>query len=351
MLQDGRSSRPQGQELNTAMPPPAISVAMSVYNGDRFLASAIESVLGQSFGDFEFLIVDDGSSDESAAIIREFANADARIHPIIRENRGLVASLNELLGKARAPLVARMDADDICRADRFAKQAAFLAEHADYGVVGSWSEDIGEHGENLVRSGADHPETHEELVAAIVAGGQLICHPAAMYRRDVVRSVGGYHAAFRHCEDLDLWLRLSTVTKLGNIPKRLLRYRRYPGQVSSRHATEQQIGTAVAQIAWRERSEGRPDPTVDLEKLPPIAELDALFGRPGISTAVREQVALGLLYSASAMRDEGFDLLLGHVRAGGRRNGLWRTVLRLLRFGEPRRALQLAAALAFSRAG
>ncbi|MEE4454488.1 glycosyltransferase [Novosphingobium resinovorum] len=327
------------------MPTPAISVAMSVYNGDRFLASAIESVLAQDFVDFEFLILDDGSSDGSAAIIRDYARRDPRIRARLRENRGLVASLNELIEMARAPIVARMDADDICRPDRFGKQFAFLQTHPDYGVVGSWSEDIGEAGEQLVRSGADHPETHEQLLAAIEAGGQLICHPAVMYRRDVVRSVGSYHAAFRHCEDLDLWLRLSSITRLGNIPERLLRYRRYPGQVSSRHATEQQIGTAVAQVAWRERAAGRPDPTAQLDRLPPIADLDALFGRPGIARQVREQVAMGLLYSASAMRDEGFDLLVRHLREGGRRDGMWRTVVRLLRFGEPRRALRLAATL------
>lgn len=330
------------------MPTPAISVAMSVYNGERFLALAIESVLAQDFRDFEFLIVDDGSSDTSPQIIRDHAARDPRIRPILRENRGLIASLNEMIEAARAPVIARMDADDICRPHRFSRQLAFLAEHPDYGVIGSWSEDIGEMGEPLLRSGADHPVTHEDLLVAIEQGEQLICHPAAMYRRDVVRSVGCYHAAFRHCEDFDLWLRLASVTRMGNIPERLLRYRRYAGQVSSRHATEQQIGAAVAQIAWRERQAGRPDPTERLDRLPPVEGLDALFGRTGISRDVREQVALGLRYSPNAMRDEGFELLVNHVRDGGRRDGMWRTVVRLVRFGEPLRALRLATTLAIS---
>ncbi|MGO4170243.1 glycosyltransferase [Novosphingobium sp. YAF33] len=328
------------------MPKPAISVAMSVYNGERFLPLAIESVLGQSFADFELLILDDGSTDGSAAIIRRYAEADSRVRPVIRENRGLIASLNQLLGMAQAPLVARMDADDICRPERFARQVAFLTDHPDYGVVGSWSEDIGEHGEALVRSGADHPLVHEEMLAAIEQGEQLICHPAVMYRRDVVLSVGGYHAAFRHCEDLDLWLRLSSVTRMGNIPERLLRYRRYPDQVSARHSTEQQIGAVIARLAWEERRDGRPDPTEHLSRLPAIDELDALFGRSGVSQAARERVALSLRWSPAAMRDDGFEILLDHVREGGRRDGLWRTVARLLRFGEPLRAARLAAALA-----
>lgn len=321
---------------------------MSVYNGERFLAAAIESVLAQSFGDFEFLILDDGSSDATASILRSYERVDARVKPIVRENRGLVASLNELIARAEAPIIARMDADDICRPVRFERQLAFLASYPDHGVVGSWSEDMGEHGEPIFRTGADHPITHEEVLATIAEGQQVICHPAAMYRRDVVRAVGGYHAAFRHCEDYDLWLRLASVTKLGNIPERLLRYRRYSGQVSARHSTEQQFGTAVAQLAWEERQAGRPDPTAKLQRLPAIDDLDALFGRSGVSRQVREQVALGLLYSAQAMRDEGFDLLLRHLRDGGRRDGMWRTVVRLLRFGEPLRAMRLAATLAVS---
>lgn len=323
---------------------------MSVYNGERYLSEAIESVVAQSFGDFEFLIVDDGSRDDTAAIIRRHAARDPRIRPIIRENRGLIASLNEMLEVAQAPLVARMDADDICRPDRFAKQIAFLAANPDYGVVGSWSEDIGEQGEALQRGGEDHPLNHEEMLRAIDNGGQLICHPAAMYRRDIVLSVGGYHAAFRHCEDLDLWLRLASVTKMGNIPERLVRYRRYPGQVSSRHATEQQIGTAVARLAWKEREAGRSDPTATLGSLPPIGELDGLFGQPGTARMVREQVALGLLYSSAGLRDEGFELLMAHLRDGGRRDGMWRTVARLVRFGEPLRALRLAAMLSTTAA-
>ncbi|MEJ2410273.1 MAG: glycosyltransferase [Novosphingobium sp.] len=333
------------------MPTPAISVAMSVYNGERYLESAIESVLAQTLSDFEFLIVDDGSTDASPAIVRRYAESDLRIRAVLRENHGLIASLNEMIESARAPIIARMDADDICLPDRFAKQAAFLADHPEYGVVGCWSEDIGEDGKPLARQGMDdHPLTHGDLLKAIENRGQLICHPAAMYRRDVVLSVGAYHPAFRHCEDLDLWLRLAGVTKLGNIPERLLRYRRYPEQVSSRHATEQHIGSAVARIAWEERQAGRPDPTETLDRLPPIDELDALFGRPGLSHRVREQVALGLRYSASAMRGAEFDLLVAHLRDGGRREGMWRTVARLLRFGEPMRALRLAATLTTSQA-
>ncbi len=327
------------------MTTPAISVAMSVYNGERFLVEAVESVLAQSFGDFEFLILDDGSRDATPEIIRHYASRDARIRPIIRENRGLIASLNQLLEAARAPIIARMDADDICRPSRFEKQYAFLTDNPDYGVIGTWTEDIDETGGPYSLSGKDHPTSHDEFLRAIETGSPLICHPAAMFRRDIVRSVGDYHAAFRHCEDYDLWLRLASVTRLASIPERLMRYRHYENQVSSRHATEQQIGAAVSYIAYRDRLAGLPDPTAQLDCLPPIDAMDALFGREGVAREVRARVAPNLLYSRSGLRDEGFDLLCRFINEGGKSEGMWRVVPRLLRFGEPVRAVRLATTL------
>ena len=328
------------------MTSPAVSVAMSVYNGERFLVPAIESVLAQTMGDFEFLILDDGSRDKSRAIADGYAARDARIKVIARENRGLVVSLNQLLAEARAPLIARMDADDICMPERFARQIAFLAEHGDHGVLGSRTSDIDENDRPYPLTVGEHPETHAQLTHNIAHGGPLLAHPTVMYRRDVVRAAGGYHQAFRHCEDYDLWLRLVGRTRIANLPERLLRYRHYADQVSSRHALEQQVGVAVSFMAWQERMAGRPDPTVTLLALPPIGELDALFGRAGVASEVRGRVARALVYSRSALREGGFDMLLEHVGEGGRGTELWRTVVRLARFGEPRRALQLAAALA-----
>ncbi len=169
-----------------------------------------------------------------------------------------------------------------------------------------------------------------------------------MYRRELVLQQGGYHAAFRHCEDLDLWLRLASVTRLHNIPERLLCYRHYSGQVSKRHATEQQIGAAISYEAFRKRDRGEADPTAELDELPPIDQLDELFGEDGVAMRVRRKATPGLVYSPVALRDAGFDVILGHVKDGGSHDGMWRTVLRLVRLGQPIRALRLSAALATS---
>jgi len=316
-------------------PVPALSVALSVRNCARFLPLAIESVLDQTFGDFEFLILDDGSRDESVTIAAGYAARDARIRLIARENRGLVASLNELLAEARAPIIARMDADDICAPDRFARQVEFLRDHPGHGVVGGATEDIDEAGRPWPCPAPPFLADHAGIVARLAHGGPGLCHPVVTYRRDIVRGVGGYHAAFTHCEDLDLWLRLASVTKLANILAPLIKYRHSASQISSRHATEQQIGAAVARLAFAERAAGRPDPTATLTRLPPLAALDALFGRAGVSAEVRATVARHILYSRSSLTGAGFALLLDQIaeappRDRAFRKQLWRTAARLV---------------------
>lgn len=331
-------------DLPALDPTPRISVAMGVYNNAPFLGEAIESILAQTFGDFEFLIVNDGSSDESGAIIDAYAARDPRVRAIHQPNRGLVASLNRIIEEARAPLIARMDGDDITLPERFAKQIALLEKNPDYGVVGTSTHDIDMQG-RLKRNTDFHPLTHETFLETLT-GGPLLCHPSVMMRRDIVLAVGGYRAAFRHCEDYDLWLRLAGRTKLCTIPDRLFHYRRSDAQVSNRHVVEQLIGAAVAYAAHEERMAGRPDPTEGLDRLPPVDDLDTLFGREGLARAIRAKVTPNLLYSMRGLGDEGFPLILQHIRAGGDKAGLWRTTGRLIKFGAPLRAARLAAALA-----
>lgn len=329
------------------MTQPALSVAMSVYNGQSHLVLAIESILTQTFADFEFLILNDGSSDASRDIIDSYAAKDSRIRAIHRENKGLVVSLNQLVDEARAPLIARMDADDICLADRFEKQMAFLTAHPDHGVLGTWTADIDEHGEPYPIKGADHPTSHEAFIASI-GKGSMMCHPSVIMRRELVQSVGGYHQAFKHCEDFDLWLRLATKTKMCSLPERLVRYRHWTNQVSNRHAYVQQVGAAISLLAYRERIAGRPDPTQTLAELPPLDDLDALFGRDGVGKEVRAHVAPTMLYAEAALKGNGYQLLVDYIKEGGKTPGLWRTAARLVRIGEPSRAVALAVTLATS---
>jgi len=322
---------------------PRITVAMSVHDNEATVAAAIESILAQSFADFEFLIVDDGSRDGSGAIIDRFATADRRVRAIHQSNAGLIASLNRLVAEARGDLIARMDGDDIALPERFARQVAFLDAHPDHGVVGTNTHEIDE-ADRITECTDFHPLTHDGVLAALEQGSPM-AHSSVMMRADVVRAAGGYRAAYRHCEDYDLWLRLSTQTRLANLPDRLLLYRRSTSQVSVRHVVEQQTGAEIARIAHRERLARRPDPTDGLERLPSLDGLDALFGRAGVADEVRGTLARTIVYSREALRSGGVDLLIAHVAAGGARSGLWRTVGRLLAFGEIKDAVRLAAGL------
>lgn len=331
-----------------ASPSPAITVAMSVYNGAAFLVPAMESVLKQTFADFEFLVLDDGSSDATRAIAEGFAARDSRVRVISRANRGLVASLNELFALARAPLVARFDADDICHPDRLARQHAFLMARPGHGLVGAATRYIDAAGCPAANAPLVRPCDHDAIVRNLEDGPNL-CHSAVMVRRDLVRQAGGYRSAYTHAEDLDLWLRLSRMTRLHNLPECLLDYRISPGQVSSRHVITQARHAAIAWLAHRTVIECGTDPTADLAELPPTDALDALLG-PGSAAYVRRRVVARALYAPEALADEGWDALLGHISDTGANAELWRVAARMLRAGRPLRAARAALKLALQSA-
>lgn len=326
----------------TALSSPQVSVAMAVYNNAPFVAEAIESILNQTFGDFEFLIVDDGSTDGSGAIIDRYAAQDQRIRVLRQANAGFVASLNRLIAETTTPWIARMDGDDVALPDRLALQWAWMKDHPDHGVLGTGLQEIDEQGKPLPTD-RPTPRTHEDF-AARLAIGPLAHHNSVIMRKDLVMQAGGYRSAFRHCEDYDLWLRLYSITKMANLPDKLMQYRRYGGQVSAQYRAEQLVNAAVAYEAYQERSAGRVDPTASLATLPPLAQIDALFGRP-VAKAIRARVAPALLYSESTLKGEGFDLILDAARDGVAMEGAWRTVARLVLMGQPTRAVRLAAAL------
>jgi hypothetical protein len=318
---------------------------MSAYNAERFIETAIESILGQTFRDFEFLILNDGSTDGTSAILDRYRGGDSRIRIIERENRGLVASLNELIKEAEAPILARMDADDVALPERFERQMAFLEAHPEFGVVGACADRIDDQGERYHGPRLDCPDTHEGFIET-VGRGPLLVHTSVMYRKAVVLEAGGYHPAFRHCEDLDLWLRLSSRTKICSLPEILVLYRTSDGQVSSTHVIEQNVNAAIAIHAWRLRTSGAADPTSEIAALPRLERVDELFGELGLEKRFLATIVPHLLHSKPALSSEGISLVERHIAYGNDRKGLWRTVARLmLLFGEWKSGLRLATAL------
>ncbi|MBD3883569.1 glycosyltransferase [Phormidium tenue FACHB-886] len=231
---------------------PLVSVIMPVYNAERFVAAAVESILGQTFEDFEFLIIDDGSTDRSRSILERYAVRDARIRLISRPNTGYTVALNELLQLAQGEFVARMDADDIAQPDRFRLQVTRLQQEPDLVCLGGAHGMIDEKGRWLTCLAM--PETNAEIQALALAGHTPINHPCVMMRRSAVLQVGGYDPALAPCEDLDLWLRLGEIGRLANLKEMVLKYRLHAHSVSEQQgALQNQKAREACKRAWLRR--------------------------------------------------------------------------------------------------
>lgn len=326
------------------MPVPALSVVMSVWNDEAFVGQAIDSILAQSFTDFEFLMVDDHSADASATVMAQRAASDPRIRILPTGEKGRVAALNRLLHEARAPIVALMDSDDISAPQRFERQLAFLAAHPDHGAVSCDCDKMDQAGARLERPPIVRPTSHAGLVVNFESG-PLLNHNAVMMRRAALEQIGGYRAAFRHAEDYDLWLRLSEVAKLANLPESLVTYRIHARQVSTANLVEQTRNAALAWLAYCARREGRADPSADLMALPDLDGINAVFGH-GSAAYVRRRIVERILYAPDALAGDGWAALIGHIDEAGPAPHLWRAAARLAVRGKPLHAVRTALALA-----
>lgn len=232
---------------------PLISVNMSVYNGGAYLSESIESILNQTYQDFELIICDDGSTDNSLEIIRSFSAKDSRIVVITRENRGLSYSLNEILSIANGRYIARMDQDDIALPERFALQVKYLEEHPEVVCVGGDTYLIDHKGRHLTT--LIHLKGDDKIQQSALAGHGSITHSCAMIRTEVIKEIGGYDARNPLTLDLDLWLRLGEHGKLANISEPVVKFRLHAGSVSERNGPMQREEARLAcERAWQRRS-------------------------------------------------------------------------------------------------
>ena len=200
---------------------PKITILMSVYNGEKYLREAIDSILNQTYKDFEFLIINDGSTDRTPKILQSYK--DQRIKIINNEkNIGLTKSLNKGLKIAKGEYIARMDADDISMAERLEKQVNFLDQKKNIGLVGTSHLKINEKGKILqpVRTLTDEKELKEKLLVA-----NKFYHGSVMFRKVCIDKVGFYREEFKSSQDYDLWLRIADYFEMRNIPEILYKWR------------------------------------------------------------------------------------------------------------------------------
>lgn len=211
---------------------PLLSVVMSVYNAEKYLSESIESILNQTFSNFEFIIVDDGSTDSSLLIIQNFMKRDDRIVLISRDNKGLPYSLNEAISVARGKYIARMDADDISLPERLEMQLAVMESNPDIGVCGAWAYLFKETpSKNKIMC---HPEDHDSLIIRLLFSVCFI-HPVVMIRKSVLNQLDYvYNESFHNSQDYELWSRIAEKTRFYTVQKPLLFYRDTPDGITSK---------------------------------------------------------------------------------------------------------------------
>lgn len=197
---------------------------MSVYYNAGYMAEAIDSILKQSFADFEFLIFDDGSTDGSASLLDNYAARDERIRIIhLPEHQALAETLNQGIALAKGEYIARMDADDISLQERFKKQVDFLDKHTEVAVVSVFTKVIDKDGKEI---GEHRPATnHEQIKKMSFFSGQL-CHPAVMFRKEAIMSLGGYNEQYLYAQDYELWFRVMKRYQVANLPEILFYWRK-----------------------------------------------------------------------------------------------------------------------------
>lgn len=233
-----------------------LTITLPVYNGMPFVKDAVESILSQTYEDFRFLIIDDGSRDGSTEYLKSIK--DSRLKVIARENRGLGTTLNQLFSESETEYVARMDSDDVCAPDRLKAIMAFLENHSDFVMVGS---DQAFLVGSKTLTAAPRPTDQESIRRMLMNKRPGILHPTAVVRRDAWARVGGYHLS-RAGEDLDFCLRLCDAGRVTNIPEVLYYYRLRETSLSHLNRREINYGYdfGVACALARERGESEPDP-------------------------------------------------------------------------------------------
>ncbi|MGY6276302.1 glycosyltransferase family 2 protein [Methylomonas sp. MgM2] len=239
------------------MSTPLVSVVMPVYNGQKHLSEAIESILSQHFPHFELVIIDDGSTDSTSSIIQQYVNKDSRIRFYRNStNRGLAETLNIGMQLSCAPFVARMDADDIAHPNRLDRQYEFMRANPQISLCGTAIQVV-----ESPKVAVHPPNTHQEIVAAMLFENSL-CHPTIFFKKEIIfGEFHGYQSAFNGAEDYDLWQRLSEspLVRFANLSEVLLSYRTHPTWNRATYKLGQQNLTNMIRLRQLERLKLNPN--------------------------------------------------------------------------------------------
>jgi glycosyltransferase involved in cell wall biosynthesis len=252
---------------------PFVSVLMAVYNGDKWLGESIRSVLEQTYVDFEFIIVNDGSTDSSLEIINNFAETDARICVVDKINTGLADSLNCGLVIANGKWIARLDADDVCMPERLQVLHEYVSSRPDLVLVGSSFIEIDGLGCSVKEQ--RYPSNHAWLLNNLERHKRFFPHSSAFFRADSARELQGYNPRIVRSQDHDFWLRLSAKGKIACLNMPLVQIRQHGDQISHEESGFRQLYYDYAStICHFLRKRRIVDPSIDLDMVAWLAFLD-----------------------------------------------------------------------------
>jgi glycosyltransferase involved in cell wall biosynthesis len=290
---------------------PRVSVAIPVYNREKYLPDAIDSILAQTFADFELLIIDDGSTDSSVAVVRSYN--DPRIRLIChKKNSGVAVARNSAVAHARGEYLAFLDSDDWAYPQRLAKQVAFLDSHPDCAAVGAWIEWMAEDGRSLRR--AKRKPTSSEDIAALRLFQSGIENSASMARTAILTEYR-CHEEYDTSEDFDLWARIAAKHKLTTLSTVLVRRRQHPRQVTREKAARTQERRAAIYAAQLDTL-GITFTTTDLERHSLLRSMRKRGFHPDLAYLEWAETWLSRLQMANRAShcypEPAFSQLLGH---------------------------------------
>lgn len=239
-----------------------VSVIMPVYNGERYIAEAIESVLRQTHQDFEFIIVNDGSTDRTPKIIDHYASRDRRVRVIHQPNIGQPATLNRALAEAENDWVAILDADDVWMPERLEVQLRTVRREPSVRVLGSYAIQIDEQGQELGLRTAFPISLQEYREISNTDETVTFVHPSVMMHRPTILALGGYDVAFGPAADSELWSRVSDQHVVMSLPEPLIYYRVHPTSMSATHFFEQRLMLRWLRARQHARRRGLRQPTL-----------------------------------------------------------------------------------------
>lgn len=256
---------------------PTVSVVMAVYNRAEYLPEALASIRWQTFTDWECVCVDDGSTDATAQILADFADADPRFRILRQENAGVATALARGDAAARGEWIARMDSDDVAMPERLERQLAYARQRPDCVGLGGAVLLTDPNGAPIGRS--SYATDHEEIERRMLAGGgDTIAHPTLFYRRSAIEQIGTYRTEYEAAHDADFLIRLARAGRLANLPEVLLRYRQHPGNFCRvRHAEIRAQTADLVREAYAER--GLPEPVELIASFRQPTRQSPLFGK------------------------------------------------------------------------